>query len=135
MKSSLIQIFARLPIPGLVKTRLISAIGQDKAASLALEMLKRTIGCAKKVKIADVEYWYTGCDNLSDFPIDAISRHQFGSDLGERMMLALTDGTRRSKSVVLAGTDCPTIDDRNIAAALRQLESHRVVIARAMTTR
>ena len=47
-----IVIFAKAPVPGRVKTRLIPALGAEGSAALAAEMLERTVGEALATVLA-----------------------------------------------------------------------------------
>ena len=97
MKRCLIQVFARLPEPGKVKTRLIPAMGAEGAAVFAAERLQTTLAAASQIEAADTEFWYSGSN--AEFLADCtVTTHaQPEADLGERMRLALTDGQRRSE--------------------------------------
>ena len=131
MKRCLIQVFARLPEPGKVKTRLIPAIGAEGAAVFAAERLQTTLAAASQIEAADTEFWYSGSN--AEFLADCtVTTHaQPETDLGERMRLALTDGQRRSERVVLVGTDCPMLDEHYLASALMLLSDHPVVLGPA----
>ena len=55
MKRTRIVIFAKAPVPGKVKTRLIPVLGEIGAARLANEMLKATVAAALEAKLATPE--------------------------------------------------------------------------------
>jgi len=132
MKCCLIQVFARLPEAGKVKTRLIPALGADGATRFATERLQSTLAAASGVEIGgevvNKELWYAGRNDhfLAECPVT--TRAQAEGDLGERMRVALHDGLSRSDRVVLIGTDCPLIDAVYLASAFAQLEDHAVVL-------
>ena len=121
-----IVIFAKQPLPGRVKTRLIPALGADGAARIAAEMLAETVAEALATGFAvelcgdpDPSLWYDG-------PTVALSAQGEG-DLGTRLSrtaeLVLADGP-----VLLIGTDCPSLDRRRLAAAAAALATHDAVI-------
>ncbi len=90
-----ILIFAKAPIPGLAKRRLIPAIGPEGAAALQAELVQRVVATACTADLAAVECWCTPDPSHPCFAELAerypISLHaQTGSDLGGRMHAALT---------------------------------------------
>jgi uncharacterized protein len=122
-----ILIFAKAPVPGRVKTRLIPALGAEGAAALARDMLARTVEEAlasgleaELVGDPDPAAWYEG-------PALRLSAQGDG-DLGARLARAvrrcLADGARP----VLIGSDCPALDRRRLAAAAAALETHEAVL-------
>ena len=68
MRPARIIIFAKEPVPGRVKTRLIPALGAQGAANLAAEMLATTIAEASAAGVGEPELcgdphplgWYEG---------------------------------------------------------------------------
>ena len=123
-----VLVFARTPEPGRVKTRLIPAIGPERAARLHLAMTRRTVTTAVSAGVGPVELW---CTPSTDHPdIDAIAGEhdlavclQPGGDLGERMRSALGSRITGSGAAVLIGTDCPTLDAEDLRSAARALAS------------
>jgi hypothetical protein len=119
-----IVIFAKQPVPGRVKTRLIPALGADGAAALAAQMLERTVEEALATGL-DIELcgdpdpasWYEG-------PPVALSAQGEG-DLGVRLALA---ARRADGPVLLVGTDCPGLDRERLGAAAVALGAHDAVI-------
>ena len=118
-----IVIFAKAPLPGRVKTRLIPALGPEGAARLAAGMLARTIEEALATGL-DVELcgdpdpagWYQG-------PPVAVSTQGQG-DLGARLARAAS----RAQPLLLIGADCPALDRGRLRTAAAALETHDAVI-------
>ena len=125
---SRILIFAKAPVPGQVKTRLIPGLGAEGAAHLHGTLLEKTISQAVASGLAPVSFW---CAPSTDHP--AFQRlasecgigleTQVGEDLGERMLRAAEQGLREAGSVLLIGTDCPALSPIHLRQALLWLES------------
>jgi len=114
-----IRIFAKAPVQGEVKTRLIPALGARRAAALQAALIRHTLAISAQSGL-EVELWchpdqghplFSNC--AREFAITL--RTQEGEDLGARMYhavrVALVAG-----SVILIGADCPTLT----AAELRE---------------
>lgn len=125
-----IIVFAKAPVPGRVKTRLIPALGADGAAELARVMLMRTLDVAISSAVGEVELCM---DPAPDDPAwqgitlpPGLSLSPQGQgDLGERMARAVT---RRIDElpVILIGTDCVQISKvllRDAASALTKADA------------
>jgi len=101
---ALVQIFARAPEPGKVKTRLIPALGEQGAAELHARLLRRTVAMAQASRLAAVQLW---CASEAEHPVfveTGLPRwRQQGPDLGARMAHALATGLRTAQRVVLIG--------------------------------
>lgn len=122
-----IAVFAKAPVPGKVKTRLIPALGAEGAAALARRMLERTIEAALATRLPielcgdpDPGLWYDG-------PTVTLQAQGAGN-LGERLARAAERITARGDSVLLIGTDCPDLDSRRLGAAAGLLRSSDAVI-------
>lgn len=123
-----VLVFARAPEPGRVKTRLIPAIGPERAARLHLAMLRRTLETAADAGIGPVELW---CTPGTDHPalVDAAAAHgleryaQSGDDLGERMGHALARRLAGGAAALVIGTDCPALERGDLRAAATALAS------------
>jgi uncharacterized protein len=122
-----IVIFAKAPVPGHAKTRLIPALGADGAAELARKMLDRTIEAALatglRVELCgdpDPTGWYAG----APVPLHA----QGPGDLGERLARAAQRVLAAGEPVMLIGTDCPDLDSVRLCEAARALERYDAVI-------
>jgi rSAM/selenodomain-associated transferase 1 len=127
-------IFAKAPLAGFAKTRLIPALGADGAATLAHDMLQHTLQQALSAGAKVVEL----C--MSPGPTDAAwqgvalpkniqQSDQGNGDLGARMSRAVERSlARQSGPVMLIGTDCPALTAEHIADAAHQLELHDAVL-------
>jgi rSAM/selenodomain-associated transferase 1 len=116
-----IVIFAKQPVPGKVKTRLIPALGEDGAARLAAKMLDRTIeealATGLQVELCgdpDPAGWYRGPAAVSA---------QGEGDLGARLARAA-----RHPPVLLIGSDCPELDRDRLTAAAEALAAHDAIL-------
>jgi rSAM/selenodomain-associated transferase 1 len=132
-----IAVFARAPVAGATKTRLIPRLGADGAARLQEQLIERALTRATAVVGAAVSLWVAG-DVAHPFVADAAGRHgvalyaQQGLDLGERMAHAFAALLHDAERAVLIGTDCPamTVDDLHDAAAA--LDINDVVVQPAL---
>jgi rSAM/selenodomain-associated transferase 1 len=121
-----IVIFAKAPVPGRVKTRLIPALGAEGAAALAGRMLERTVAEALASGLAvelcgepDPASWYSG-------PPVQLSAQGEG-DLGERLRRA-AERVLAIEPILLVGADCPALDRRRLRGAADALERYDVVL-------
>jgi rSAM/selenodomain-associated transferase 1 len=119
-----IIVFARAPVPGQAKRRLIPALGEEGAARLYQALAKACLTSACEAAVGPVELW---CTPGTDHPFFAACRSEFrvslyqqqGADLGERMAYALS----QELPALIMGSDCPSLaaaDLREAAVALSQ---------------
>ena len=135
-----LQIFAKNPVPGQVKTRLASAIGDDEAAAIYGGLVERTLALAAAARAAGVvdriELW--GAPDVGA-PMFASwrDRHkvelkpQTGRDLGARMKNALDSALASGSRAIVIGTDCPAMDLSYLARAVAALDDHAAVLGPA----
>ncbi len=121
-----LQIFAKAPIPGQVKTRLISALGVNRATHLYMRLVHHTLITAKRSSFERVELWCSPTTTHDFFlrcsATYAISlRTQKGHDLGARMAHALRDGLTSHDFAVLIGCDCPALTSADLNRSARLL--------------
>jgi hypothetical protein len=125
-----IAVFARAPVPGQAKTRLIPRLGAAGAAALQRQLIERTLATACAVPQAQVTLWVAG-DAAHPFIVDAAQRFdvalrsQIGADLGARMHHAFA---ATEPPLLLIGTDCPQLRPQDLVAAAAELAQHDVVI-------
>ena len=142
-------LFARLPTPGRVKTRLIPALGAEGAARLYRAFLADAAEVAAQVHEARPSAGLTAEWAIENVPPGALSsealplgampldfwlpgpflhRAQSGRDLGERMgaalgrRLAAGNMTGRPRRAVLIGTDFPDLPAEIVVEAFAALE-------------
>ena len=119
-------VFTRAPVPGQVKTRLLSVMDAQRAAAIQAGLLQRTLETARRSTADDIELWCTPTTHhpvLRDlerrFPLAL--RRQTGADLGERMSSAMEQTLERYRRVALVGSDCMDLAAADIDLALEQL--------------
>lgn len=115
MKTVRIVIFAKAPLPGLAKTRLIPALGAEGAAYLARQMLDNTLAQALAAAIGPVELCVTpAVDNpvwqslLLPTGIDYSSQGE--GDLGARMGRVARRVIEGGEAIILLGTDAADLE-------------------------
>lgn len=106
-----IIVFAKAPLAGFAKTRLIPVLGSAGAAQLARRMLHRTLNNAVAAAVGPVELCVTpeiaspawlGVDITQGVEIGA----QGDGDLGARLARAAQRALEHDEAVLLIGTDC-----------------------------
>ena len=115
-------VFTRTPVPGRVKTRLIPAIGAERAANLHQVMLWRTVATAAEANVGPLALW---CTPASAHPVfEQLQRNfalelqvQSGADLGERMHRALEQALAHAHGALLVGIDCPFLQAQDLREA------------------
>ncbi len=124
----------KAPVKGLVKTRLAAEIGHNAALAVYSEMLDYVLNrlhhayvrVAVFVEGGEVDSRNRGNDSVRGndkwhfFP-------QRGSDLGERIVLAMHEAPSAEKMLVI-GTDMPFVDEALLTSASSALDSADVVI-------
>ena len=137
MASNLLIQFAREPVAGQVKTRMMPELSAQQACDLHRELVLWTCGSLLASGLGEVELAVAGdtgdrlfrqCRELG--PI-RVSR-QRGADLGERMYLAIEQGLREHPRVLLVGSDCPAIDASYLGLALDALDEVPLVLGPAL---
>ncbi len=131
-----IVIFAKAPVAGLVKTRLIPALGAQGAANLARLMLCRTLEHALAANVGPVELCASPSQKETvwqsiTLPATVAWSSQGEGDLGARMARATKRITGAGESILLVGTDCPELDAAHLRRAATSLEHYDAVLAPA----
>jgi len=135
--STVLIVFAKAPVAGLAKTRLVPALGAPGAASLAAWLLDRTVATGAGAGFARLELCVTP-DALHP-AFDALrARHalaltvQGDGDLGVRMERALARALIDHDRALLIGTDAPGLDTARLRQADRALDDHDAVFVPAL---
>jgi rSAM/selenodomain-associated transferase 1 len=121
-----VLIFARAPVAGNVKTRLIPLLGDRGAATLYRSLVERALSVARGSGVGPVELWCTPTTDDDFFlscsdRFDAVLHPQRDGDLGARMLNAFEDALTRSRHVLLTGSDCASLTPSDLRAAARAL--------------
>ena len=119
-------VFTKTPIPGQVKTRLLSVMDAQQAAAIQVELLQRTLETAHNSTADDIGLW---CTPTTQHPVlrdledrFSLALHtQEGDNLGERMYFAMQQALRVYRHVALVGSDCIDLAALDIDLALEQL--------------
>lgn len=128
MKPPELVLFARYPVPGQCKTRLIPALGPEGAAALHRRLAERTVSVLRQAG-CPITIAYTGAEETA-------FRAWLGADLGY-VQQAEGDLTDRllpfaaRAPVVFFGADTPDLASAHVTAAVEALASHAVAIGPA----
>lgn len=131
-----IAVFARTPVAGQAKTRLIPLLGAKGAAQLQAHLLAAAVDKAAALPSAACSLWVAG-DTGHPAITTAATRHcipveaQVGDDLGQRMHHAMGVALSRHAGCLIIGTDCPALTTAHLVKAAAALQSHDVVLGPA----
>lgn len=126
-------VFTKTPVPGQVKTRLLSVMDAPRAAAIQADLLQRTLEMARRSAVDDIELWCTPTTQhpvLRDLEVrfSLTLRTQAGAGLGERMCFAMEQTLRNYRHVVLIGSDCMDLAASDIDIAIEQLAAGNDVV-------
>ncbi len=123
----LVQIFAKAPVEGKVKTRLIPQLGAARATEVYRYLLQFTLDLLH-ASTFDYQVWLAESSNLDIFRGENY-RIQQGSNLGNRMVHALIDGhnSNPGESILLIGSDCLDLTETHLIQANESLTQHDLV--------
>lgn len=132
-----IAVFARAPVAGAVKTRLIPRLGAEGALGLHRQLVESALFRARDAALGEVTLWIAG--DAEHPEVQACVRRQRvklavqrGADLGARMHAALdTTLAAQPGGCLLIGTDCPALSSQHLQRAARLLADHDVVLGPA----
>ncbi len=134
---SCLIVFAKAPVAGTVKTRLIPALGAEGAAALAARLLEHTLAAGMAAGFDQVELCVAPDSSHPAFGALAAAHGlaltvQGEGDLGARMDRALTRVLRDHRHAVLIGTDAPALDSARLRDAARALHDADAVFVPAL---
>ena len=121
--------FVREPIAATVKTRLVPALGAAGAALLYRAFVEDV--CARLAPHVPLALAYASETGADGFVATLARRYgwptfaQGDGDLGARMRRVATAALTAASSVVLVGSDVPTLPVGHVTAALRELAPRR----------
>ncbi len=122
-----VAVFAKAPIPGQAKTRMLPRLGAEGAADLQRGLLRRTLVTAFNAGVGPVSLWCTPSCRHPVFVAHrdewGVSLHlQQGVELGARMLHAFSELCPRGP-VLLVGTDCPALTVATLQRAAEVLRT------------
>lgn len=124
--------FARVPVLGKVKTRLIPALGEQGALDMHLYLMHRQIevlNTLNKNRRCNVQLWVDQSIEHPEFKkFTGEVKLQQGNDLGEKMYHAGQEVLREFSRVLIIGSDCPGMDEAYLEEALQALEDEETDI-------
>lgn len=128
-----IAVFAKAPIAGQVKTRLIPLLGDEGAAAAHRQMLVHALQIASDAAAGQLSLWTSGAPD-HQFLTTCCTRfgiptfRQVDADLGARMATCLHQLLQQHQRVLLIGSDCPVLSvaDMLMADAALQRGAHMV---------
>lgn len=132
MTKHAIILFTRIPVPGLVKTRLMPTYSGEECAALQHAMAADAADALRPLGL-DILLFYA-----EDGPLDYLNGigdglariPQRGSGLGQRMEVAISKTLAMGyEGVLLLGSDLPFLSHSDVAKSSALLEKHDVVLA------
>lgn len=137
--STALIIFAKAPVAGLAKTRLIPALGPEGAAHLADRLLAHTLQQALALPVEHLELCVSPTDQHPAFERARQAARgrlhltlQGEGDLGQRMHRALARALSSHDRALLIGTDAPSLDTSLLTQARQALDTHPAVFVPAL---
>ncbi|HSO80771.1 MAG TPA: TIGR04282 family arsenosugar biosynthesis glycosyltransferase [Chromatiaceae bacterium] len=132
-----ILVFAKAPVSGRVKTRLIPALGAAGAARLARRLLDHTLAQALAAGCGAVELCASpdfSAPDWADVPLPpgVAASAQGDGDLGARLARAARRHLAQGVRVLLIGTDCPALSAVRLRAAAAALADHDAALYPAL---
>ena len=128
MTPCVVIVMAKAPVPGYAKTRLIPALGAERAAQLAERLLQHALDAALQASLGPVDLC---CAPDVHHPL--LQRHrlqpgvvlsdQGDGDLGQRMARAFDRWWPQAQRILMTGTDAPALDAQVLQRAAKSLES------------
>jgi rSAM/selenodomain-associated transferase 1 len=122
MPEAIVCIFAKPPIPGLVKTRLIPELGPDRAAELAEGFLEDTVAMVRTLPWAECIIAATKTFERSYFKPEEVWLQSEG-DLGDRLEKVLRLALKRKPVVLAIGADSPGLPAAYLQSARDALKT------------
>lgn len=117
-------IFARAPIAGACNTRLAAELGEQVAADLQEELIRKRVSELTKAALCPIELWCSPDTSHALFQELAADHsikleQQMGTDLGQRMYHAMI--AHEAKFSLIIGTDAPVMSSSHIKQAMQKL--------------
>ena len=124
-----VMLFAKAPVAGAVKTRLIPVLGAAAAARLHERLVVRALETLIQANVGPVEIccapstshvFFMACQQR--FGVVLTLQHE--GNLGERMRHAFETALLTAPRALIVGADCPSITVNDVENAAAQLVTH-----------
>jgi rSAM/selenodomain-associated transferase 1 len=122
-----IILFAKAPIPGRVKTRLIPSMGAKAAAALSEQLIYHCLVTAVESGVGSVDLWCTP-STKHPFLIHCAEKFQvelhlqMNGNIGKRMAHAFHETLKIANYALLMGSDCPCLTRADLKKAVTALK-------------
>lgn len=131
-----IAVFAKAPVAGEVKTRLVALLGPEGAAALHSGLVRHALSTATQSRVGAVELWCAPDETHPFFArcageFGVVLRRQEGAELGERMLRAFDAALADGSPLIAIGSDCPVLREADLQSTAQALRTHDAVIAPA----
>ncbi|PIF01021.1 MAG: glycosyltransferase [Maribacter sp.] len=130
----LLLIFTRNPVLGKCKTRLAAKVGDQTALDIYKHLLKHTAAITKDLDVHKHVYYseeISEDDSWDNLIFD--KRLQKGTDLGERMANAFSEGFENGfEKIIIIGSDMYDLDSTDLEKAFNALNENDFVIGPAL---
>ena len=128
MEDQQVAVFARVPVQGMVKTRLAREIGTSESLRVYRQLLEDTLS---RLELLDCQILlYSDGPGLEEtarrFGMEA--RVQKGAGLGVRMANALDEMLQECRAAAIVGVDIPLLDAAYLKSAFELLTDSDVVL-------
>ena len=130
---TVILLFAKAPVAGLVNTRLIADIGVQAATKLQHDLIHQRLSMLAQENLCTVRLMcapdrqdecFLRCEQ--EYPVTL--QRQSGADLGIRMLNGVKHALQNYKYCIVIGTDAPALDGSIIKQAIDVLHTKDEVV-------
>lgn len=134
MPTTLIQLFAKPPVSGQVKTRLIPELGEQAATAIYQYCLNYNLQLLSHSGL-DYQIWLNETSDHDCFRNKTVFNQQ-GQNLGEKMHHALSSQLKNNNGsyskVILLGSDCLELTRSLLHRVVTKLDHHELVLIPAL---
>jgi rSAM/selenodomain-associated transferase 1 len=130
LKNSTLIVLAKNPQMGKVKTRIARRVGDVSALDIYQQLLGKTQQLCAGLPNLEIAIYYSDFIDPLDGWVMPVNRHiqEQNSDLGVRMLSALTCELVRNPKVIIIGSDCPYITPDHVRSTIGMLNQYDAVI-------
>lgn len=130
----LLIIFTKNPVLGTCKTRLAKTMGDHEALRIYKALIDYTVSFTEKVAAKKHVYYSDFIPELDEWSLPNFEKFmQIDGNLGTKMSNAFSESFKKGfNKVVIIGSDCAEINEKDIQVAFEQLRKHDAVIGPAV---